>query len=100
MDDFLARLDSLPRGYSEGLYDGRRYGITLSSSADGKRRWLYGEELGGADRISCNVYLLPAGRLALKPCEMPAGKVIHFVMGLRVLAVPGNRESATPQVPP
>jgi hypothetical protein len=99
MDDFLARLALLPKGYSEGVYDGRRYGITLSSSADGRRRWLFGEELGGTGRISCNIYLLGAGRVALKPCEMPAAKVIHFVMGLRVPAAPGNRKSAEPQVP-
>jgi hypothetical protein len=99
MDDFLARLALLPKGYSEGVYDGRRYGITLSSSADGKRRWLFGEELGGTDRISCNVYVLGAGRVALKPCEMPAAKVIHFVMGFRAPEVPVKRKSAAPQVP-
>jgi hypothetical protein len=81
-DRFLAKLDSLPPGYSEGLYGGRRYGITLSSSPDGRRRWLFGEELGGPDRVSCNVYLLEGGRVALRPCEMPAAKVIDFVLEL------------------
>jgi len=81
---FLDRLAALPLGYSEGLFAGRRYGITLSASADGRRRWLFGEELGGADRISCNLYR-PAGRAPLlRPCEMPAEKVIDFVLGLRI----------------
>lgn len=83
MDDFLAKLDALPQGYSEGLYKGRRYGVTLSASSDGRRRWLYAEELGGAGRVSCNVYLA-GGRVLLKPCEMPEERVTDFVLHLRV----------------
>ena len=82
MEAFLAKLDLLPVGHSEGSYAGRRYGVSLSASADGRRRWLYAEELGGADRVSCNVYLLGGGRPALRPCEMAADKVICFVLGL------------------
>ncbi|MFC0407473.1 hypothetical protein [Roseomonas elaeocarpi] len=85
-EPFLERIAALPLGYSEGLCDGRRYGITLRASADGRRRWLFAEELGGTDRISCNLYQ-PAGRAPLlRPCEMPATKVIEFVLGLRVPA--------------
>lgn len=80
MAAFLARLDTLPAGYSDGLYRGRRYGVTIRSSEDGRRRWLYGEELGGPGRVSCNVYLLEGGDLALRPCEMPLDTVVRFVL--------------------
>lgn len=81
MDRFLAKLDTLPVGYSEGRFEGRRFGITLSASADGRRRWLYGEERGGTGRVSANLYHLPDGRVALRPCEMPEEWVVEFVLG-------------------
>ena len=93
MDDdlaaFLTCLDKLPQGHTEGLYAGRRWGVTLSRSPDGRRRWLWGEELGGPDRVSCNVYLLGGSRAKLLPCEMPADKVIAFVMAYEPLGSPG-----------
>lgn len=42
---------------------------------------LFAEELGGADRISLNIYAPPSGTPALKPCEMPLDKVTAFVLG-------------------
>lgn len=81
MQTFLTKLDKLPVGYSEGCYRGRRYGTTVSVSADGKRRKLFAEELGGVDRISFNLYVLSGDRIKLKPCEMPDAKVIDFVLG-------------------
>jgi len=78
---FLERFDVLPLGYGEGTFAGRRYGVTVRASEDGKRGWLFGEELGGRDRVSCNVYRLGGGRARLLPCEMPAEKVVAFVLG-------------------
>ncbi|UPG71927.1 hypothetical protein MVG78_15500 [Roseomonas gilardii subsp. gilardii] len=86
VEAFLARLGRLPQGYSEGRYAGRRYGVTLASSGDGRRRWLYGEELGGTGRISCNIYLGREGKALLRPCEMPLDEVIDFVLGFRAVA--------------
>ncbi|ONH84783.1 hypothetical protein WDZ11_02855 [Roseomonas mucosa] len=83
VEAFLAGLGRLPKGYSEGNHAGRRYGVTLASSGDGRRRWLYAEELGGNGRISCNIYLDREGKALLRPCEMPLGKVIDFVLGFR-----------------
>ena len=80
-ETFAARLDAMSPGYHEGLYDRRRYGVTLKVSADGRRRWLYAEELGGTDFVSANVFLLGGGRVLLKPCEMPQEKVVAFVQG-------------------
>ncbi|MEH3158570.1 MAG: hypothetical protein PGN08_06265 [Sphingomonas taxi] len=79
---FLDALAAMPKGYLEGDADGRRYGATVTRSPDGRRQWLYAEELGGEDRISFNLYLLESGP-ALRPCEMPAKKVIAFVLAFR-----------------
>jgi hypothetical protein len=78
---FEAALDTLPIGYSEGRFEGHRYGVTLAVSEDRKRITLFGRQLGGTDLISFNLYRLTTGKLALKPCEMPAAKVIAFVEG-------------------
>lgn len=80
---FLDALETWPPGYGEGLYDGRHWGVTLTESADRRRVWLYGEELGGTGRVSFNLYRLSGGRVALRPCEMPAATVIAFVRGYR-----------------
>lgn len=90
---FAAGLDRIPDGYGEGSFDDRRYGVTLDASTDRRRRWLYAEELGGTDRISFNLYALTDGRLALRPCEMPAAKVVDFVLRYR----PERRPPAAPQ---
>ena len=81
LDDFLAKLAALPRGYTEGSFEGRRYGATLAVSDDGRRWTFFAEELGGNEMVSFNLYRLAAGAPRLKPCEMPKEKVIAFVLG-------------------
>lgn len=80
MDAFLAALDRLPDGYGKGSYEGRRWGVTLTRSADRRRYWLWGEELGGNGRVSFNLYRLTDAP-ALRPCEMSVEHVEAFVMG-------------------
>lgn len=80
---FLDAIEAWPPGYGEGVYDGRRWGVTLNGRADRRRVWLYGEELGGTGRVSFNLYRVAGGRAALRPCEMPAARVIAFVLGYR-----------------
>jgi hypothetical protein len=82
VDQFLAALDRLPIGYSEGRYAGHRWGVTLDMAADRRRCWLWGEQLGGAGRVSFNLYRLADGPV-LRPCEMPAETVIAFVLAYR-----------------
>ena len=76
----LAALRAIPAGYREGRFEGRRWGVTLHSSADGRRRWLYGKDLGGTKHVSFNLYSLVGG-MVLRPCEMPTGQVLDFVHG-------------------
>ncbi|NNH67217.1 hypothetical protein [Rhizobium laguerreae] len=77
-EDALAKL---PDGYVGGYFDNRSWGVTVKRSQDGKRTWLYGEELSGTDIVSFNLYELAASGSILKPCEMSSRKVIEFVFG-------------------
>lgn len=88
-EDALARL---PDGYVDGNFGGRPWGATVKRSRDGKRTWLYGEELGGTDVVSFNLYRLEGSKTVLKPCEMSSRKVIEFLLGFE----PGARQGAAP----
>lgn len=78
---FEHALSRLPDGYVGGRFAGRPWGVTTKRSADGRRIWLYGEELGGTDIVSFNLYRLSTDGMVLKPCEMSSAKVIDFVIG-------------------
>ena len=75
---WLAKLQTLPTGYSVGVFRGRSYGLTRTLFAGGRSEKFYAEELGGADFVSLNVYHTGAG-VRLKPCEMPVAKVTTFL---------------------
>ncbi len=77
-EDALAKL---PDGYVDGHFGNRSWGVTVKRSEDGKRTWLYGEELNGSDIVSFNLYRLAGPGSILKPCEMSSAKVIEFVLG-------------------
>lgn len=79
---FVARFDRLPVGGYGGTFEGRRYRVTKTQMAHGRSQKLEAEELGGNDYISFNLYRLASGETLLKPCEMPAAKVVNFVLGL------------------
>jgi hypothetical protein len=80
-DAFERALEHLADGYSQGVCDGRRWGVTVRRSPDQKRIWLYAEDLAGADIVSFNLYRLENSGTALKPCEMSSEKVVAFVVG-------------------
>lgn len=68
----------VPEGWSVATYDGRRYGVTRTDRAGGRAVSVYAEELGGTDVVSANVYLTREDE-QLRPCEMPAEKVLAFL---------------------
>jgi hypothetical protein len=84
IDDYAALFERVPIGWSEVVFEGRRYGVTRSVTAEGRAVSMYAEELGGQDVVSANLYLTADGP-QLRPCEMPAGKVIEFLAGLEPL---------------
>ena len=78
----LKRIQQLPLGYSEVPYENRKYGVTKSEFNQGNSYKVYAEELGGNNFISLNYYCTSA-REILKPCEMSAQKVTHFLENYR-----------------
>lgn len=77
--DFEHKLSLFPSGYVEGTFDGRTWGVSTRRSADGRRLWLFAEELGATDIVSFNLYR-GTTRAFLKPCEMSSAKVVRFVL--------------------
>ncbi len=75
INDLIAKI---PLGYSEGRYQKQKYGISKQVFNEGKSFKIYAEALGAKDFISLNFYLTEDKEL-LKPCEMPAEKVIAFL---------------------
>lgn len=78
--DPRALFERVPPGWSEVLFDGRRYGLTRTVRLGGRVQDVYAEELGGTDVISANLYRTVEGD-HLRPCEMPEQKVISFLAG-------------------
>lgn len=74
----LKQIKILPKGYSEVVYNNKKYGVTKSEFNNGNSFKLYAEELGGNNFISLNYYITSSGE-KLKPCEMEDEKVIHFL---------------------
>ncbi|MDH4439460.1 MAG: hypothetical protein QE284_03655 [Rhizobium sp.] len=80
-DAFERALEHFADGYSQGVFDGRRWGVTVRRSPDHKRIWLYAEDLTGTDIVSFNLYRLESSGNTLKPCEMSSDKIVAFVLG-------------------
>lgn len=82
-DTFLSALFAIPLGSSTGQSKGRRYIVSHSVLAGGKSHKLVAHQLGGGDYISLNLYLTDNSGALLRPCEMPADKVIAFVVAFK-----------------
>jgi len=80
-DDLDALVERVPLGWSRQLIDGRAWGVTRTERAGGRSSTIDGEELGGARRMSANVWRTEAGTL-LRPCEMPAEQVLEVLRAL------------------
>ncbi len=76
-----AHILNIPTGYTEVVYQGKRYGLSRQDFNGGRSLKVFAEELGGKDFISFNYYL-PSSGAQLKPCEMPETKVVEFIMGM------------------
>lgn len=86
----LKYLNTISEGYSEGIYNNTKYGITKTTFNNGKSIKLYGEELGGKDFVSLNYYITKSKDL-LKPCEMSEQKVMHFLQNVALIENEQNR---------
>ncbi|MEM9125214.1 MAG: hypothetical protein AAGB28_05500 [Pseudomonadota bacterium] len=81
-DLFLRAFHALPNGTFTATSHGRRYVVSRQSLVAGKSHKLVANELGGSDYISLNLYDTKNSGALLRPCEMPAQKVIAFVTDL------------------
>jgi hypothetical protein len=84
VEAFLTAFDALPIGTFRGTAHGKSYLVTRSQIVGGRGDKLVAEALDGSDYISLNLYRLKSGAL-LKPCEMPAEKVVAFVTAFAVM---------------
>ena len=80
----LEIIQFFPEGYSEGIFEKKKYGISKQTFNAGKSFKLFAEELGGKDFISLNFYVTSQEEI-LKPCEMPKEKVIAFLREVKLL---------------
>lgn len=80
---FLTAFFALPVGTFHGTVGTRRYVVSRQVMAQEKSHKLVAHELGGQDYISLNLYLTRNSGALLRPCEMPASKVIRFVVALK-----------------
>jgi hypothetical protein len=76
--DPVTKTKALAIGYSEVLYQEKRYGVTRKDFNGGRSIKVYAEELGGNHFISFNYYFTAQSNI-LKPCEKPEESVIHFL---------------------
>ena len=83
-DAFERALERFADGYTQGMFEGRAWGVTIKRSADRNRVWLYAEDLAGTDIVSFNLYRLKGAGLTLKPCEMSSDKVVAFVLSFNI----------------
>jgi len=81
-EPLAALLGRVPEGWTPVVFEGRRYGLSRVTRAGGRSISVFAEELGGTDVVSANVYRTSTGEL-LKPCEMPATRVLAFLTGWR-----------------
>lgn len=81
---FLAKLKRLPEGCSTVLFEKSKYTFSKMVFNYGKSCKVFADELKGKDYISFNLYHTRRGP-QLKPCEMPADKVIAFIINLSPL---------------
>ncbi len=81
-DAFLAAFFALPLGTFTGHAQGGRYVVSRQEMAGGKSHKLVAHQLDGTDYISLNLYQTRNSGALLRPCEMPAEKVVAFVLAL------------------
>ena len=80
-EELDALVDRVPLGESRHEIEGRTWSITRVDRADGRSSTIDGEELGGRARMSANVWRTSGGTV-LKPCEMPAERVLEVLRAL------------------
>lgn len=78
LDELLARV---PEGWTRFEIDGQPWAVSRVARARGRSVTLEAEQLGTTDRFGANIWLTSSGAV-LKPCEVPAEKVLELLRAL------------------
>ena len=89
-DEIVNYISAIPTGYSEAMYNGKKYGMSRTDFAGERSTKVYAEELGGSDHLSFNFYRT-GKRVLLRTCEMPEQKVLDFLAEMTLLKNSTNR---------
>lgn len=71
-------LRAIPEGWTRAEVDGQTWGVTRATRAGGKVISINAERLGDIEQLGANVWITSDGPV-LRPCEVPAGKVLRFL---------------------
>lgn len=71
-------LKSIPEGWTRAEVDGQTWGVTRVTHAGGKVISINAERLRDTEQLGANVWITSDGPI-LRPCEVPAGKVMQFL---------------------
>lgn len=80
-DELGRLLARVPEGWTRFEIAGRPWAVSRVARGDGRTVTLEAEQLGGADAFGANVWLTSAGPV-LRPCEVPAEKVLGLLRSL------------------
>lgn len=76
--EIVCLLESIPEGWTRTEIDGHAWGVSRTTKVNGRIVSVYAERLDNTETISANIWQTSDGPL-LKPCEMPAPKVMKFL---------------------
>jgi hypothetical protein len=79
--ELAALVERVPLGWTRILVAGEPWGVTRLEHGGGRSVTIEAERLGGAGFVSANVWRTASGTL-LRPCEMPAERVLDFLRAL------------------
>ncbi|ALM53641.1 hypothetical protein [Halomonas huangheensis] len=89
MSDLAALLARVTEGYSEALYDGKRFAVTRQTFNRGNSTKIFARCLQDQQFFSCNAYRTTQG-WRLYPCEMSAESVLGFLEHHQRLVAPDS----------
>ncbi len=78
LSELIARV---PAGWTRQVVDGAPWGVSRSEHVGGRTTTLTATQLGGPGSLSANIWHTAGGPL-LRPCEVPAADVMHFLRSL------------------
>ncbi|MGW2092197.1 hypothetical protein [Promicromonospora sukumoe] len=73
-----ALIGAMPEGWSRARVAGQTWGVTRTTRAGGRVVSFEAERLGDGEGLGANIWFTADGAV-LKPCEVPAERVMEFL---------------------